>query len=184
MRLAILFRPTHRPRCDNRRSGLAQRLLLCWALATVATGTGNTMELMSGQRIILQGQGRAVLLSDETGHTRPLWDGIHRLRDGSSITVRNGVLQSDALLPDALQELRRTEGGLYTRCEALVRKVCGERQECASAPGCGPARQLLDMERQERRPDSPGSVVTSTSELCNDALGDEEFFAPCRPAPR
>lgn len=142
-------------------------------------GTAAGMELVGGQRIILQGQGRPVLVEDGMGNRRSLWDGIHRLRDGSSITVRNGVLSDDALLPDAVEELRRTAGGLYTRCEALVRKVCGAGEACASAPGCGPARQLLEMETQERRPGSPGSVVTPTSELCNDALEDEAFFSPC-----
>lgn len=133
------------------------------------------------------------------GVETPLWDGVHRLEDGSSITVRSGqVVPNQEILrargqPDMPQE---TEGpgaevwiGApivgFSPCEKLVRRVCGEDQQCTANEGCVAATQLLQMEQQERAAEATANRMTYSSGQCQEADRDRQFFASCgaQPAP-
>jgi hypothetical protein len=125
------------------------------------------------------------------GVSTPLWDGVHRLEDGSVITVRSGqVVPNEEILrarkpqPPAIDEAQAWVGtpivGL-SPCEKLVRRVCGDMQQCRQVPACDPAQQLLDMERKERAAsDNPGGMTYSSGQ-CQEAVKDTEFFRQCTP---
>jgi hypothetical protein len=65
-----------------------------------------------------------------------------------------------------------------TPCGKLVARVCGEQGQCADAPACDPARQLLALEREERLDSKDPTAVTSVGRQCKDAMKNE-FFAAC-----
>ena len=121
------------------------------------------------------------------GVTTPLWDGAHRTQDGSLLIIQHGLATPN----DAIIEMRREppldakdwEGAPitgYSPCEQLVRQVCGRQDECVTAMACGPARQLLDMEREERAASRNPGLMTYSSGQCMQARDDREFFAPCK----
>ncbi len=57
-------------------------------------------------------------------------------------------------------------------CTILVRKVCGLQNQCASAPGCPLAKQLLDLY-------NTGSDTTAAAEACVISLEDSIVFPQC-----
>lgn len=57
-------------------------------------------------------------------------------------------------------------------CTALVRKVCGTQNQCASSPGCPPAKQLLERYNQ-----SEDSADTEAS--CAASLENGTIFPAC-----
>jgi hypothetical protein len=101
---------------------------------------------------------------------------VHSLNNGAVIIVRNGVVIKDVAIIEAQHEQERDR--LNAACMQLVRKVCGEHNECSSEPACDPARQLLAMEREELN-ESWAGMVLETSTHCLEGLGNEAFFTPC-----
>ncbi len=130
------------------------------------------------------------------GVTTPLWDGVHRLKDGSAITVRSGQVVPNAGIlrerhprpperkPDAAREWVGQPIVGASPCERLVRRVCGGHAECARAPACAPARHLLVEERRERRESPTPDRMTYSSGQCRLAAGDTAFFRACGPGGR
>jgi hypothetical protein len=133
----------------------------------------------------------------KNGVSTQLWDGVHRLQDGSSITVRSGQVVPNRQILRAREERGLPEEGEGTSaemwigapivghspCEKLVRRVCGEEQECAGNEGCPVARQLLGMEQQERAADPTPNRMTYASGQCQEADRDRQFFASCGSQP-
>jgi hypothetical protein len=123
-----------------------------------------------------------------------LWDGAHRLRDGSTLIIRSGqavpntaILQSrrtpeQAERPRAEQWIGVPIVG-YSPCERLARRVCGLSEECASAKACDLVRQLLKMEQQERKTNDNPNYMTHASGQCQEADQDKAFFVSCGQAP-
>jgi hypothetical protein len=129
---------------------------------------------------------RATLTRD--GVTTPLWNGVHRLQDGSAMIVTHGevVTGTPAATPYQLPAPEETdwEGALiagYSPCEKLTHHVCGLHNECATSKACGPSQQLLAMEQEERSNAADHSRMTFTSGQCIKARKDVEFFTACRP---
>jgi len=120
------------------------------------------------------------------GVTTPLWDGTHRLQDGSMLITRGGVATPNAAIvesrrqpPPEVEDWEDAPIVGYSPCEQLVRMVCGRDNQCQTAEACGPARQLLDMERGERTASHNPGLMTFTSGQCLKAQDDREFFLPC-----
>ena len=100
----------------------------------------------------------------KNGVQTQLWDGVHRLEDGSSITVRSGqVVPNQEILrarrqPDMPEETEGPGAEVWigapivgaSPCEKLLQRVCGEARQCADQEGCTLAVQMLEMEQQER----------------------------------
>ena len=128
---------------------------------------------------------RATVTRD--GVTTPLWNGVHRMQDGSALIINHGEAVP-GMPPDTLRQLPPAEtadweGALiagYSPCEQLTRRVCGLHNECASATACSPAQQLLAMEQEERTLAKDGSRMTYTSGQCLQAKKDSDFFSACR----
>jgi hypothetical protein len=124
-----------------------------------------------------------------------LWDGVHRLQDGSTIIIHSGqaipntsILRSRSL-PDEPEQLGAEQWiGVpisgYSPCERLVRRVCGVDQACSGSTSCDLADQLLDMEQAERKANDSPNYMTYASGQCQEANQDKAFFASCGQEPR
>jgi hypothetical protein len=137
--------------------------------------------LYDGGRVQVDPDTNRITVYPDDGPPTQLWDGVHRLEDGTSITVHSGVMVPNT----ELIELRRTRETVRGRpfvdagdspCLRLVRKVCGLHDECGDSPPCAHARQLqlYEAEEQEERPEQ-----LRIPAQCRDALEDEAFFTPC-----
>jgi hypothetical protein len=124
------------------------------------------------------------------GEEVQLWDGVHRLQDGRELTVESGrvvpnreILRAREPWPEPAVPEQGTGRPIVgeSPCERLVARVCGADGSCGDAADCGPARQLLAMERAEQQKAGTPGRTTFTSGKCVEALGDA-FFTPCAPA--
>ena len=123
----------------------------------------------------------------EDGRRTPLWDGVHRLEDGSVVIVRDGVAVPN---PDMLKTWneappRRTDvtERESEACRELVRRVCGEGEgesaACAGSEPCRLARELLKMSAESLPLEAEIQAESSVGAQCREALTNP-FFAPCR----
>ena len=144
--------------------------------------------LQDGSRVQVDPKTNRPMVSSPRGVVTPLWDGVHRLQDGSSITVREGVMVPNR----EVIELRRGPPAATTQpfatsgaptCAVLVRKVCGLNDQCADQAACAHARQLRGIaleEEQELAASGVASGFMQTPAQCAEALRDEAFFLPCK----
>ena len=127
---------------------------------------------------------RATVTRD--GVTTPLWNGVHRMQDGSALIVNQGEAVAGVPTPGPMHQLpppEDWEGALisgYSPCEQLTHYVCGPQNECATAEACAASRQLLAMEQQERASAADHSRMTYTSGQCLKARNDETYFSTCQ----
>jgi hypothetical protein len=133
----------------------------------------------------------------KNGVQTQLWDGVHRLEDGSSITVRSGqVVPNQEILrarrqPDMPEETEGPGAEVWvgapiigaSPCEKLAQRVCGDGRECADQEGCTLAGQLLEMEQQERAAQASANRMTYSSGQCQEADRDRNLFATCGAQP-
>jgi len=154
---------------------LSPLLLLLVSLAIVAEEGSWQGALQDGSEISIDPTTNKATRTFD-GESTPLWNGVHRLNNGAVIIVRDGVVVPDQAIIEAQQEQERNR--LNAACLQLVTKVCGHHNECQSQPACDPARQLLAMERDELNSSWSGASLES-SNLCLEALGNEDYFAPC-----
>jgi hypothetical protein len=142
------------------------------------------------------------------GYRSQLWDGVHRLRDGTEIRVRDGrvvpttdMLERRGAVPT--ESPREEQSGADTRpaqpspqaaqptarpsqqdvgsrrpCQALVDQACGRDNACAEATKCSAAHQLVEMTAEQRAQQADPAALTDTDLKCREALRDA-FFAPC-----
>ena len=128
---------------------------------------------------------RATVTRD--GVTAPLWDGTHRLEDGSILIIRRGTsvprepMAEPRHIPET--EVGKWEGAPivgYSPCERLVQRSCGPGNECLELEGCNLARQLLTMEQEERTASADPNRMTYTSGQCQEVEQDYQLFPYCR----
>ena len=127
---------------------------------------------------------RATITRD--GVTVPLWDGTHRMDDGSTLIIRQGISVPRETVPESRRrstpKAAHWEGTLivgYSPCEKLVQRVCGMQDECGDSEGCNLARQLLAMEDGERAESGNRNRMTYTSGECHEVSADREIFPAC-----
>lgn len=155
--------------------------------APVAAETWHTY-LRDGGILHVDPHSNRATVTTPQGFTGPLWDGVHQLENGATVTVRSGVIVPNqavlAMRPD--ESLQRpppfVEQNSY-RCELLVSKACGRTGACADTEACDLARQLLDMHRedQQRPMLRYGAFGTPGDEQCREALNDAVWFPSCGP---
>ena len=128
---------------------------------------------------------RATVTRD--GVTTPLWDGTHRMHDGSILIINQGITVPNQSVLEARQlpipEAEEWEGAPivgYSPCEKLVRRVCGRENQCEAIEGCNLARQLLAMEQDERAVSERRNRMTYTSGQCMNMESDAAVFPHCR----
>jgi hypothetical protein len=164
----------------------AGRLLLAlWACAGQVGADAWRGELQTGGQVVVDPESHRAMREDG-GTARPLWDGVHRLEDGSTVIVRDGV----AVPTEDMY--RAWSGGVAPQpvyaerwCKQLVRKTCGFDDACDNTAACLQARTLLaDAERERRElflASGPGTgadtAPTATEPRCREALADPAFPA-------
>jgi hypothetical protein len=135
---------------------------------------------------------KAVVQSGSAGG-KPLWDGVHRLRDGTTVTIRAGIVVPvpgrgpPASFVDAPQSVEATpiqtmvprDGSDTAYCDHLVLKVCGIGDGCGAAEGCRLATQL----RALRQLSSRNGDARWAEQQCQSALADEPAFPACGQQP-
>lgn len=166
---------------------LVSRSWMCFFAVTVLvlttgkTGAGTwTGALQDGSVLKVDPSSRRAMRY-YNGGAAPMWDGTHRLEDGSVVIVRDG----QAVPTESMMNTWAAEPGAEPRmreryCDQLVRKACGFQDECFRAQPCVLARQLLNMEREQQRLAPAGSgpwPQTESSGECRDALSDPSFPA-------
>lgn len=111
------------------------------------------------------------------GVERPLWDGVHRLEDGSTVIIRDGIAVPTEPMYEAWRRAERPRPVLAERyCEQLVRKTCGFDDACSSTAACVRARSLrTDAARERHQGRSAAQPPTAAVERCRQALDDPAF---------
>ena len=132
--------------------------------------------LQDGTPLLIDPISRSVQVLKDGVVGRSLWDGVHRLDNGTTLTVSGGVLIRQV---GSTHERESNTTDTPSRCEALLTQACGDQDQCTTSPGCQAARQLLHMEEQERQPGERHSALTPTSTTCTDASRDRDYFVPC-----
>ena len=180
------------PRCPAARWLLSAAMVLlafAWGIAPAAEWSSR---LKGGGQVTVDPRTNRITVQ-RNGVETQLWDGVHRLEDGSSITVRSGqVVPNQGILrsrtqPDMPEEAEGPGAEMWigapivghSPCEKLVRRVCGEGQQCGQQEGCGVALQLLQMEQQERAAEATANRMTYSSGQCQEADRDRQLFASC-----
>ena len=127
---------------------------------------------------------RATVTRD--GATIPMWDGAHRMQDGSVLIINRGIavpnkaiLEPSQLPPPEAEEWEGAPIAGFSPCEKLSRRVCGKKNQCEKIEGCTLARQLLDMEQDERAASENRNRMTYTSSQCQNVIADAELFPLC-----
>lgn len=157
---------------------LAAQLQAQWS-STLEGGGTVTVDPRTNQAMVLR-----------DGVSTPLWDGVHRLSDGSTLTVRAGQAIPTQAILNARQQPEEpvtdlAEGWIgnpiigLSPCEKLERRVCGVNGLCKRAEACLMARQLLGEERKERSASDSPDVMTYSSGRCQQALPDDLNFKAC-----
>ncbi len=124
------------------------------------------------------------------GVSTTLWDGVHQLSDGSTLTVRAGQAMPNESIVRARKQLQDPipDPALgwvgspivgLSPCEQLERKVCGVSGLCKQAEACDIAGQLLANESDERASASSPDVMTYSSGRCSESLRDGIYFKAC-----
>lgn len=118
----------------------------------------------------------------EGNQARPMWDGTHRMEDGSVVIIRDGNAVPNKAMLQTWESGPERETILENRpCEQLERQVCGFDNQCRMSAACLNARSMLNQERdaQRRAPFQAGSrPANQMTDQCKRALTDPAF-APC-----
>jgi hypothetical protein len=165
------------------KSWLPAVLLAGFVLPALATDWSSTLQ--DGSTVTVDPYtNRATVNRD--GVATPLWNGVHRMQDGSSLIVNRGIavptesiIESRRLPPPETEDWEDVNIVGYSPCEQLVRHVCGREDQCADMEACDITRQLLEMEQQERNASSNRNLMTYTSGQCLNAMKDREYFSMC-----
>ncbi|KOR31440.1 hypothetical protein TI04_00875 [Achromatium sp. WMS2] len=107
----------------------------------------------------------------------PLWDGVHKLDNGTVITVKDGVVVPNTnLMPnDNSKPLTPT----LSACTDLITKACGTKQGCANTQACSLAKQLKKLWEEAPYASFPGVANTGQTE-CQDGLLNPLLFPLCQ----
>jgi hypothetical protein len=164
-------------------------LLLSVMLPIAVTAADWTSQLKGGGTVRVDPHTNRATVT-QGGVTSQIWDGAHRLQDGTILITNRGVaipnesiLESRQIKPPETEEWEGVRIVGTSPCERLVRRVCGDEDQCTDAEACGPSRQLLDMESDERNASKNRGLMTYTSGQCLKALKHRGFFANCPKAP-
>ena len=174
-------------------------------------GSGNKApwqaQLRGGGQVLVDPQTNRATVRGPNGYETQLWDGVHRLSDGTELTVREGrivpnqdmmrrrdftpepgltgepVPNPGVVGPSTTPDFKPPQSAVLdsSPCALLVRQACGRDDACAEETKCSAARQLVDMAAEEKARSADPQALTSTELKCREALTDS-FFAPCKGA--
>jgi len=134
--------------------------------------------LQSGGQIQIDPTTGKANVTTSHGASTMLWDGVHKLQDGSTIIVRDGVVVPDSSMVQARREpvpSRKTDA--ISPCLSLERQTCGLYGECGETEACALARQLARFEADDSH--SGHDALSWSRARCQDALTQPDSFKPC-----
>lgn len=174
----------YRPMSNNRFCANSVIVFILVVTAPSVFGQSWESRLQDGSRIRVDPSTNRATITNRKGAETQLWDGIHRLHDGSSIEIRQGVMvPTESLLQhrQGISARRPPQVQGVSPCIVLERKLCGLHGECNTHEACTHARQLVQFENQERLERKAGTSFSyvQTPEQCQAALDDENLFEPC-----
>ncbi|NEV63384.1 hypothetical protein [Thiorhodococcus minor] len=150
-------------------------LLLSIGLVVGAEWTGT---LQDGSRIEVDPSTHRAWRTDQ-GQRAPLWDGVHRLEDGSVVIVRDGTaIPSQGMLDAWEPSTPVTLLPGSSACYQLVDRVCGKDFRCSLAEPCRLANELVDLAKEELKGKPTPLSDSSIEAQCREALTND-FFVPC-----
>lgn len=160
---------------------LCQRLVTI-ALATILSSPSPTeawqANLKSGGAVQVDQQTRRPML-DQSDGTVPLWNGVHKLEDGSTITVKDGVaVPTENMYKSWSRHDPPDAAPIMNTCELLVRRVCGLQGSCSTSKFCELAKQLQNLE-QDARNSTALEMQHNGQEACRKALANAVSFPLC-----
>ena len=148
----------------------AVRILIGVSLLVASQGAmAVTAVLSDGAIVDWSAPGSRVWLLSDDGGRSPLWNGVHSLRDGGQLSIRNDVLVTG---PWSGQGALPQHGP----CQQLLERVCGNDGRCSDTTACELARQMETMQRQSATDANPPGVPSQ----CEMALRDPAFFKLCQ----
>ncbi|MGB5733735.1 MAG: hypothetical protein WBM40_04755 [Thiohalocapsa sp.] len=168
----------------RRRRSSVTALALCvglwmlgWMVAPTAAETWQG-QLQQGGQISVDPYTHRAMRGDGRG---PMWDGVHRLDDGSTVIIRQGIAIPTEQMYETWSGDTKPQPIFEDRhCNQLVRKTCGFDSACNNSAACLRARSLLGEEGREQR-DQPVSAGThprtAASEQCRRAMTDPAYAA-------
>jgi len=159
-----------------------QCLLICGLLACTISLPAHAdawqSNLKGGGTVRVDPQTRKPTLYYNGGST-PLWDGVHEMEDGSVVTVRDGVaVPNETMYRSWSEQVAAEAQGQVNLCERFVRKICGFQEECSGSRACELARQLRQLDRDERA-DAAYDPLHNASQECRQAMLDATSFPAC-----
>lgn len=147
-------------------------------------------ELADGRAISVDPATQRAEVTSGEAAGRPLWDGVHRLSDGSTITIRSGVLvpnkQSLSRPPVTPHAGPDEPPALTSRarkinaCDRLLLYTCGLHKECLDRQSCQLSHQLMALQRRAHRVDPAENRWVIGQ--CEQALGNQQNFQRCEHA--
>ncbi|NKN31674.1 hypothetical protein [Marichromatium bheemlicum] len=150
---------------------------LAWSVASVASDWRASLD--SGGEVRVESDTRRAWVEDGTGGRRPLWDGVHRLEDGSVVIVRDGtVVPSAPMLQQwsaGKRPAREAPPQVPAECDALVEQVCGPAVHCLRSEACRLALELRALAQDEARVEATAPAGRAQ---CREALANA-LFGPC-----
>ena len=154
------------------------------ALSPSVCGQSWESRLQDGSRIRVDPSSQRATVTNRKGVETQLWDGIHRLHDGSTIEIRQGVMvPTEPLLQhrQGISARRPSQVQGVSPCVVLERRLCGINAECATHEACARARQLVQFEAQEKLEQKAGTSFSylQVPAQCQAALDDDTLFKPC-----
>jgi hypothetical protein len=136
--------------------------LLLFGSALIAADPWTARLEQGGEARVNPSTNRPTVVNE--GEEFQLWDSVRRLQDGRELTVESGrvvpnpgILQAREPGPAVPEAGSGREVGVgraitgESPCARLVGQVCGPDSSCSDSAACGPARQLLAMERDEQQ---------------------------------
>jgi hypothetical protein len=131
------------------------------------------------------GTNRATV-TNSRGVSTPIWNGVHRLEDGSTITTSNGIIVPNQQILESRQPMAPKPMTVSTEpsseCRMLHEAVCGADDACADMQACQLANQLLQFDQDEARDINSGRVIADRTvpSQCRQAFHDSVKFPPCK----
>ncbi len=141
--------------------------------------------LQDGSRIQVDPNTNKPVIINNKGISTPLWDGVHQLENGSSVTVRDGVMVPNQQILNYRHSLPQARSSFVmggpSPCIVLQRKVCGLYGECSDRSSCTRAKQLVQFEKDEEQERRIGATFSyrQTHDQCHSALQDNNMFGAC-----
>ena len=153
-------------------------------ISTAAYAQANDITLEDGRAVTIDSATQQATIDDSAN--KPLWDGVHRLNDGSVMIIQDGVVISGGRQTPVTQDplnaplASKTEYQI-SPCVQLSINTCGFNGQCKDSAACLTAKQLVNLELEEQVRHL-NAVGDSTVDQCRKLLNDKRYFADCQPS--